>query len=231
MESENIENSSLTTINDILVNGLITDVLNAERYNMVFNIIRDNATKLTKSEVDIKTFFSIVQEMAQNACILSLARVYDKPSKRYETRSLLYLIEKLRELAGNLPRVEEDALTLKILKQYNLPRSCCDALKDVDASRFPIEIATYYEDQCKNSGSLKEFRDKLIAHNEVFNGKPSLTWQAYVDLTNLAKQVIEIIGMAYFSSMYQGAITSGAERNAISTDAILRRLGIIDDIA
>jgi hypothetical protein len=229
MDLPDNNNQAVKTIDDILVSGLITDVFNAERYNMMFKILCDHSTKLNKSAVDIQTFFSSVQGLSQNGCILALARVYDKASDKYPTRSLPYLFKKLRELAPQLPKVEENKLTLKILKQYNVSQECCDAL--VDAARFPVEVANYFENLCKNNNSLKEFRDKIIAHNEAFDEKPALTWKEFEELAGLAKQVIEIIGMAYFSGMYQGTITKGAERNAISTEAVLRRLGITEDLS
>jgi|GEM_PF-1834805 hypothetical protein len=232
MENQNniSAEEALGIIEDLLKNGLIIDVFNAERYYTMYKILGDNTTAIRKSDEAIQSFFSTVWHISQDAGILALARVYDKPSSRYETRSIPYLLKKLKELAPSLPCLEEDKQTLKLLKLYKLKQSCCDAVSDKDGSKFPIEIANHYEPLCKESESLKEYRDKIIAHNEIFDGKPALTWDKFHELMRQTKELIEIIGMAYFSSMYQGIITRDAERHSISTEVILRKLGIIEDI-
>jgi hypothetical protein len=225
----NSTKKAMEIIEDILKSGLIIDVFYAERYHTMFKILCDNATPLNKSDEATKSFFSAVQRMSQDAGILALARVYDGLSSN-KTRSIPYLLKKLKELAPNLPSVEEDRQTLKLLSQYNLPQSCCDAATDKDGSKFPEAIANHYESLCKESKSLKQYRDKIIAHNEIFDGKPALTWDKFNELMRQTKGLIEIIGMAYFSSMYQGMITREAERHSISTEIILRKLGVIEDI-
>lgn len=220
---------ALGIIEDILKNGLITDVFNAERYYTMYKILGDNTTAIRKSDEAIQSFFSTVWHISQDAGILALARVYDNVS-RYETRSIPYLFKKLKELAPYLPSLEEDKQTLRLLKLYELDQACCDAVSDADGSKFPLEIVKYYEPRLKESITLKEYRDKVIAHNEIVFEKPALTWEKFKELMKQTKQVIEIIGMAYFSSMYQGIITRDAERHAISTEVILRKLGVIEEI-
>jgi hypothetical protein len=220
---------ALGIIEDILKNGLITDVFNAERYHNMYKILCDNATPLNNADEATKSFFSTIQRISQDAGILALARVYDGLSGN-KTRSIPYLLKMLKELALSLPSVEEDTQTLSLLVQYKLPRSCCDAASDRVCSKFPIAIANHYEPLCKESKNLKQYRNKIIAHNDIFEGKPALTWDKFHELIRQSKELIEIIGMAYFGSMYQGIITRDAERHSISTEVILRKLGIIEDV-
>ncbi len=217
-------NQELDEIEDILKNGLITDVFDAVRFYTVFNILTENSGKLNESEKNYRNFFSMTQRLTQNAAILSLSRVFDKPYSR-KTRCIAYLLNRLKELSTKLPEIEEKNRTIRTLEQYNLPQKYKDAVRDSNTSKFPVEIAEYYEIKCLSNQSLKDFRDKFIAHNDI-EGRITLKWEKFEELINLSKEIIEIIGVSYFGSNYAGAISRDAELNGLSIKIILNDLGV-----
>lgn len=216
-------NKEIEELRDILVNGLIRDFYSAECYNTIHKIISNHIVNINNSDNITRDFFSIYYELAEKATILSISRIYDK-SKKYKTRCIAYLLKRLNELSSDLPSIEEPNLTIKVLKKYNLPESCCAAVKDADTSKFPKELAHHYEVLSSENKNLKDFRDKIIAHNEIFDGKIGFTWQIYDELIRFANEIIEVIVIAYFNTSI--AVTRDAENKARSVEIILKKLNL-----
>jgi hypothetical protein len=223
-QTENTDiNEGTEELKDILHNGLLIDVFNAETYNSVDKIISNHHKKINESDKIKRDIFSMYRQLAQDAAILSLSRVYDKPTK-YKTRCILYLLKRLEEISGVLPKIEEPYQTINLLKQYHLPESCCLSVTDNDLSKFPKEIAEYYKNVYRDSSSLKDYRNKIIAHNEKLELKMTLTWQIFDELINFAIEVIEVIAMAYFGNTYR--IKTEAEYKALSVEVLLNEMNL-----
>jgi hypothetical protein len=78
-----------------------------------------------------------------------------------------------------------------------------------NSSDFPKSFSTYIESILNEVGrldaltKLKLFRDKSIAHNEKRDADflgPS--WGSLKDLIEIAKNVVGVLGWAYFSTAY-----------------------------
>ncbi len=224
------ENASLEELRGILLNGLTYDFYNAECYYTIYKIIGGHSENINKTQnKNIIDFFSIYYKLAQDAAILSIARMYDT-SKNTKTRCIPYLLKRLDDLSSMLPSIEAQNMTINLLKNYNVPEQYYLSVKDPDASKFPKEIAYYYKTlytekslDSKNQ-SLKKFRDKIIAHNDMFDGNTDFTWSIYEELIGFANEIIDIIVTAYFNTSI--LISRDAEYKALSIEVMLNKLNL-----
>lgn len=80
---------------------------------------------------------------------------------------------------------------------------------------------------------LKTIRDKKLAHNESVSGFDSPTWSELMELVELAKTFLGIIGWAYLNIAYKidenYNLTDDAKRPSIALTRLLSELKIIED--
>jgi hypothetical protein len=89
------------------------------------------------------------------------------------------------------------------------PDKIINAVSTKNSSDFAKSFSTYIEsilneaDRLDALKKLKLFRDKTIAHNEKKDFDiVGPTWDSLKDLIEIAKNVVGVLGWAYFSTAY-----------------------------
>ena len=189
--------------------GLVKDIFKAERaYELVKAIgLKSEEMKIgTLKEYD--ELFGTFQYALQAETLLAVAKIYDPPSKKYPTRCLRGVLEFLSEHTGELPEIREPEQLRKHLNILKVPVAIINDTF-VDSGDFAKSFSTYIENQLSEPPildaiqKLKRIRDKSICHNE----KRDLailgpTWKSLKDLIEISKNVVGVLGWAYFSTAY-----------------------------
>src|SRR6476661_3341549 len=100
----------METLKKIILNGVLKDVLLAERAYSLNKEININYSTIPKGiSVDIS---NILYDLSYTEMILALCRIYDTPSKKYPTRCLKQIYKVIKEADYNLDIPHKDEVLL-----------------------------------------------------------------------------------------------------------------------
>jgi hypothetical protein len=197
-------------IKSYFMEGIVADLFGAEQTYALLKQIGQNANAI--NQANFGALFGPLQSVLSNAFFLSVAKLFEKPSKKYPTRSIpsvLQLLERsshellieqriavMRRLAAagmnteSLAEMPDSAITSTIVQFYT-------------ASLPSTELATW----CEMSKSLHAVvirRDKVVAHNEMIDRctLPQTSWAEIEQLMSYAKELIEVVGVGYISMCF-----------------------------
>lgn len=205
---------------EVFNRGLLIEAFQATRNILIWQHVADESEFLKTQDHYIKSLYSFVQQSAQTNFILSLGKLYDKPNK-YQTLCITFFLQQMKAEALTASEIVETTITESLLKEYNLPSSIIQAVKENDKSIFPILFSKYYLERYddinlqRDIESLKLMRDKAVAHNEALD---SLQFKLEVAdrLLKFVTEIISIFGMAYQSTAWETEKFSFIERDAES---------------
>jgi AbiU2 len=172
--------------------------------------------------------FGPLQLVLSNACFLSVAKVFEKPSKKYATRSIPSVLELLKRSADELVIGERTAM-MRRLATYGMKN--VESLAAMSDSEITSKIVQFYATSLPStftesamSKSLRAVvtrRDKVVAHNEMIDRStlPQLSWAEIERLISYAKRLIDVVGIGYISRGFADddgryCLTSDANRAA-----------------
>jgi len=232
----------MENLEDIISNGLVLDIFEAEQALALENLIGINAAAI--NEQKFGNLFGSLQVILAKCFILAVTRLYEKPNSRYQIRSIpealnvlekyakefeikrkSIVISKLEELgydAGELKKMSDVNLTMKVVKYFseNLPKSL------ISEAGMP-----------KALDALKTIRDKAIAHREAMevSGLKIPSYAKIDQLIDLAIRFVIIVGNGYLGINYEIAgryfHTSGAKRASRSLRRLLVKAGVLQDVS
>ncbi len=199
-------------LEDIIKKGLVNDIFKMEQSYELMKTIGDNSKQFNGGALsELKTLFVTIQNSLQTEVILAAAKIYDKPSRKYQTRCLRGALQYLSDNALELPSIKESIQLAKYLRFMKAPEYLIkDALNQSTnfAQNFSNYIVNNLLKEPKRKVALKKlktFRNKVIAHNEKVNTKIEIggpTWRELKDLINISKNVVGVLGWSYFSTAY-----------------------------
>lgn len=204
----------INKLEDLIKNGLIRDIFHAEMNLSIFKRIADNIEFLKTTHPEDQKLFGYLQVSANNQIILALSRLFDKPSKKFPTRCILSFLDLIKAEKDNFPKIIELHNTVQCLYSYHPTSGAIDylieAVGDDDPSVFPYRFYQFYSTEYIQAEiqdhliDLKIFRDKFIAHNEVFEiqGFQGIENSGIIRLLEFAQEIVSVIGWAYFSTVY-----------------------------
>jgi len=227
-------------LEDIISNGIVLDIFEAEQALSLESLIGINAAAI--NEQKFGSLFGGLQVILGKCFILAVTRLYEKPNPKYRIRSILealkllekyakefdikrkpLVMRKLEELgydAEQLQNMSDADLTLKIVKHFSgsLPKTI---ISDADMPRA--------------LNALKTVRDKAIAHREAIeiSGLKIPSYAKIDQLVDLAKKFVIIVGNGYLGMNYEldGRYlhTSDAKRASRSLRRLLVKAGVLQD--
>ena len=92
-------------LKDLIEKGVVADVAEAEQAHTVLKIIGQHAEAINHSMKNYRQVFSYIQQRSQDAVVLAVTRIFDKPSSRYPTRCFLGLVKHLEDNVASLPAI------------------------------------------------------------------------------------------------------------------------------
>ncbi len=211
-------------IADTFNKGIVIQAYEAQRNVLIWQYVADESEFLSVQSKDVKLLYHYLQQSAQTNFILSLGKLFDKPSNKYPTRCILSFLKELESLSFDVPKITEVPAIYNLLSKFNCPNYLKELVANNDSSIFLKHFAKYYLEKYSTKRvqddieSLKLMRDKVVAHNEEID-------TLYFDLKiaerllDFATEIISIFGMAYSSTIWVADrfsfIKANAERNAL----------------
>lgn len=194
-------------IEDIVKEGLVKDIFKAEQAYELVKTIGLKSEEIKSGQLkSYDELFGAIQYAFQTETILSVAKVYDSPSKKYPTRCLRGLLKYLSEHSTELPNIREDFQLSQHLKFMNAPKKLIKSIS-TNSGNFAKKFSVYIENLLNKPTrldaikKLKMIRDKSICHNEKIDFKIlGPTWVSLKDLIDIAKNVVGVLGWAYFNT-------------------------------
>jgi len=225
-------------LDEMVKAGAVTDIFKAERAYAVLKTIGENAEAINASERNVGEVFGVLQGHAQTEALIAVARLYDRPSKRYPTRCLQALLGELEAKAADLPPITQKYNLAQELTRQGMSAdevALVNSAPDVDVTRAMMAFLRGRldaPDAMEAVERVKNVRDKRIAHNEAAHAVEGPTWKAVLRLLTLAKEIVGLVGWAYLSTVYlhEGRyfLSDNAERPGLAMRRVLEGLGIIE---
>lgn len=194
-------------LEDIIENGLVSDIFRMERAYHVHKAIGLNAETLNAySNGNFGELFGAVQGAMECEAVLAVARVYDKASTRHPTRCIRRALDLMEQEVDQLPEIVEAYNTQLHLRKFGASE---DIVKSVSLGKNEfIRHYVPYIRRILDSNNvltsvqrLKDLRDKRIAHNDSAT-IVGPTWEALNELTQQAQRFVGVVGWAFFSRVY-----------------------------
>lgn len=230
-------------VKSYFMEGIVADLFAAEQTYALLKQIGQNANAI--NEASFGALFGPLQSVLSNAFFLSVAKLFEKPSKKYPTRSIpsvLQLLERssnelligqrimmLRRLAAagmnieSLAEMPDSAITAKIVQFYN-------------RSLPSTDLATWC-DMSKSLHAVVTRRDKVVAHNEMIDRStlPHTSWADIEQLMSYAKGFIDVMGIGYISMCFAADdghhfLTQDAQLAAHVLKKLLTKAGILESV-
>lgn len=202
--------SAKDDLKDVISNGITLDIFNAEEAYALEEFIGVNAEAI--NQATFGAFFGDLQLILNRQLILSLARIYEAPNKRYSIRSIPVGLKILEENADTLPIPERPTL-IEDLKKLGLAASTLNSMSDHDLTK---EMVNYLKGKIPRpieDGSLLDralhatqtLRDKNVAHPEAiaWSDLPKPSYSELKALIDVAKDFVSLVGLPYLSTVYR----------------------------
>jgi hypothetical protein len=221
-------------LNALLSRGLVADIFRMERAHSLLEEIGASSAQLNdRNNGNFGELFGAFQASLISECVLSTARLYDRPNARYPTRCMRYVLNFLAKHAASLPEIREPLQLDLTLKAAGLEGALACHIPN-GARDFASALVNHYMallDHASTSAtieSLKKLRDKSIAHNEHVGSVTGPTWTELRQLVTHAKQFVGILGWAWVSTAYDMSgtftLTEDATRPSRAFNRLLQRL-------
>ena len=192
------------TLKDDIENGLIQDIFKFEVARGLYVAIARRRDQLCSRDLgNYALGFMHIQHALVTEAAVAVSRMHDRPSNRYPTRCVRGIAHYLSQHADSLGAPKEKLQTRRLMEQYSVPEKVLSALER-GAVTFPRTLSQHIVDQLdtlateQTLSSLKELRDKKIAHNERTDAKPSVPWAELEKLVGVGKLLSGVLGWAYF---------------------------------
>lgn len=187
--------------------GLVPDIFRLERARSILEVTEKRSSEINNGCGNFGELFGAIQVALTVEAIMAIARIFDAPNKKYPTRCVRGVLNYLRTHAKDLPEIREPfqlGLALRSMKAPHELERCVTEYPE----RFATEFATHIELMLKqqywqdNLVNLKDLRDKGLAHNEHGVKIEGPSWLAITDFTEMCKQIVGVLGWAYFSTAW-----------------------------
>ncbi len=175
----------------------------------VYIAISDHASRLNASS--FSQVFGTIQRHAFDAFILSLCKLYERPSQRYPNSSIPTTLELLRKNPSELTSGIQNYVQPERYIQAHIDETFVVSGDD-DTKRIPGLILDHFSEHCPQTpprngkqldfilDALKVLRDKRVAHHE--NTDLSLLTKTNLDgairLLAFAQTVVNLVGYGFF---------------------------------
>ncbi len=221
-------------IEDIVKEGLVHDIFRFERARGLQKSMFEYSNEISSKEKgNFGPTFQAIHSALTTEAVLAVARIFDSPSQKYPTRCLRGLLNYLGKYSSDLPSIREPYQLCRSLEARNAPVALINSINE-NPKAFPKLLNKYIRDELKGESlksalsSLKNVRDKVLAHNENASVKEGPMWASLESLVDLSIYLVGALGWAYFSTAYTAngeyALTRDALRPSIGLTRLLKKV-------
>ena len=187
-------------ITNLIKNGLLRDLIITERSFLLNKKIKDSASKLPSSTT--LEISKILYDLTYTELVLGLCRLFDTPNKKYPTRCIKQLYN-IVEASENIIQVKDRTFLFDQIQHLGVPPVYAKLLESSSSIDFNKRTVVFFEAEEMNDPirssirTVKDIRDKLLAHNEDIDLTSFLPYDTIETLLNHAKNVVSFFGLAY----------------------------------
>lgn len=181
----------------------------------VYISLSDHAESLNASH--FKDVLGSIQRHSLDAFILSLCKIYEKPSNRYPNFSIPTAIVYLQENMTGLHNGIQNHIKLEQFLQAEIDSSF-SVTSETDLERIPRMIVTWFAKRCPQTplregfeldsvlDALKVLRDKRVAHHEDddLQGLSKTDLDSVLSLLAFAQTFVNLVGYGFFGFSTHG---------------------------
>src|SRR5271165_7158870 len=185
------------------MDGIVADLFAAEQAYALLKQIGQNANAI--NQANFGALFGPLQSVLSNACFLSVAKLFEKPSKNNPTRSIRSVLELLERSSDELV-IEQRIAVMRRLAHAGMSVESLAGMPDSEITSTIVQFytASLPSTECEMSKSLHAVvtgRDKVVAHNEMIDRSalPQTSWADIEQLMSYAKRFIYLVGIGYTS--------------------------------
>jgi len=226
-------------LKDIIQQGVAVDLFHADEALSLDMFVGQRADAINKAKFG--AFFGSLQIILARNLILHVARIFEKPSNRYPTRSIPSAIEILKKHGDDLV-IEQRPGLIAALARCGAPRDELKRLSDQELTNYLVSFfeqcySKTHPDGVANSQvlkTLKNLRDKVVAHPEAIRLEdiPKPIYQEIEGLIELARAFVAAVGFGYLSIAYEADdghyfMAGDAKRSTTSLKRLLQAAGVL----
>ena len=230
-------------VKSYFMEGIVADLFAAEQTYALLKQIGQNANAI--NQANFGALFGPLQSVLSNAFFLSIAKLFEKPSKKYPTRSIPSVLQ-LLESSSNELLVGQRIIVMRRLAAAGMN---IESLAEISDSAITSRIVQFYYRSlpstelvawCEMSRSLHAVvtrRDKVVAHNEMIDRSalPHTSWADIEQLMSYAKGFIDVVGIGYISKAFASDdghyfLTSDAQVASHVLSKLLIKAGVLENL-
>lgn len=194
----------------IIRQGVAVDLFHADEALSLDMFVGQHADEINKATFG--AFFGSLQIILTRNLILHVAKMYEKPSKRYPTRSIPSAIVILKDHGDDLVIEQRPGLVAALARRGALPGEM-KKLSDRELTNYLVSFFEQRYSKAHPEGvansraleALRTLRDKVVAHPEAIRleDMPKPLYQEIEDLMELARAFVAAVGSGYLSFDYE----------------------------
>jgi hypothetical protein len=223
--------------------GIVADFFEAEQTYALLKQIGQNAEAI--NQANFGALFGPLQSVLSNAFLLSVAKLFEKPNRKYPTRSISSVLQLLERSSHEL-LIEQRIVVMRRLAAAGMN---IESLEEMPDSEITLRIVQFYTaslpstqlaTRCEISKSLDAVvtrRDKVVAHNEMIDRStlPQTSWADIEGLMSYAKRFIDVVGTGYISVSFASDdghyfLTQDARVASHVLSKLLIKAGVLENV-
>ena len=216
--------TDLEKIQDLQLQGIAKDIYRAELNFKIYLKIKNVWERLKDIEINEQKLFVYLKDCAVEKTVLHLSKLYDNPNKKYPTRCIEEVINVVEQNPEWLKThfltekqwgdfVKCNQKTIQILSEFG----------DISLKTFITNLKAYLIKQKTEDlelGKLKVWRDKIIAHNESTEIRPSLSDDEVQDFIAISKALFDYLNCFIHTTVH---VTMSIQNDTFFIDKLIER--------
>jgi hypothetical protein len=189
------------TLKNYFMEGIVGDLFAAEQTYALLKQIGQNAEAI--NQANLGALFGSLQLILSSSLFLTVAKLFEKPDKKFPNRSIPSVLQLLKRSSNELVINHRPAM----FKRLAASGMNVTSLAQLADSEITSAIVQFYTGSlpsaelrvwCEMSKSLRAVvigRDKVYAHNEMVDRStlPQTTWAGVEQLMEYAKGFIDAV--------------------------------------
>jgi hypothetical protein len=209
--------------------GLLTQIYQVRRNHSIWRKIADHKAELEQSDSNTTRLFHFLQYSAQTNTVIELSKVFDRPSRKYETRCILQFFKEIENNSETLNASKKTKLIDYKFQKIPHSKDFVDLIKSNDedcAQKFvKFYLEKYNSEYILNLiNQVLLVRDKYVAHNELTYQSVSYNPDIIDELCNFAEEIYETFNGLFHGGIYVPDI---GDQGAYFIKEALRKYNII----
>lgn len=204
---------------DIILNRVMVEVFLAHNAIAVYVALSDHSQPLNASR--FKRTLGFMQRHAFDSFVLSICRLFEKPSERYPNFSIPTALNLLQQSRTTLTQgIQNPALLEEFIRSRIDSRFV--AINQNQIERIPAILLDYFSNECPRTppreekeldiilDALKVLRDKCVAHHEDtdLSSLSKTDLDGALRLLSFANTLVNLVGYGLFGFSMHSEVTA-----------------------